>query len=314
MADPIKQEDGSFLNEAGAIVNEQGILLDDDGALINEEGFLINELGQLLNEAGAAVNAEGALIDKDNNVIEAAGDTDDDGKMIPKHRYDSAAQRASKAERALELANRQLANVNANSDTSGGDPKTPADFEAKIDELDTSIEEARKDGDVNEIVRLTKEQRAYERSMYSMIAANAAEGAGTKAQQAVAFDSLVDKLEADYPQLNQDSKDFDQDLVNEILDMQEAFTAKGDTPAQAMAKAVGYIMPEQPSSSQRNTDTAKNLDAANRQAPNMGKTGAGSDAAGDDGDPGVVSALTEKEFDAMPEETKKRLRGDTFAG
>jgi len=309
MPDPIKQEDGSFLNEAGVVVNETGHLIDDDGALINEEGFLVNETGQLLNAEGAAVDAEGNLIDADNKLIES-----DDDPMIPKSRYDSAARRAKTAEDALAKTQRELEQVNKTTDTTGGDPKTVADFEAKIDEIDTKIEEARKDGDTDAVVRLNKEQRTYERSMYSQIAREEATGAGNAAQQAVAFDTLVDKLEQDYPVFNQDSKDFDQDLVNEVLDMHEAFVAKGDAPAVAMAKAVGYILPPKETSNKRNTDTAKNLDAAKRQAPGMGGTGAGSDAGGDSGDGGDVGGMTQKEFDAMPDETKKRLRGDSYSG
>ena len=311
MADPIKQEDGSFLNEAGAAVNADGHLVDDDGALINEEGFLVNDAGQLLNAEGQAVNAEGLLIDADNKVIEAQNDDD---VMIPKSRYDSAARRAKQAEEALARTQQELQQVNRTTETSGGDPKTVADFESKIDELDTKIEEARKDGDADSVVKLVKEQRTYERSMYSQIAKEEAAGAGTAAQQAVAFDSLVDKLEQDYPVFNQDSKEFDQDLVNEVLDMHEAFVAKGDAPAVAMAKAVGYILPEKPSSNVRNTDTAKNLKAAQAQAPSLGGVGAGSDAGGDSGDGADVASMTQSEFDALPDATKKRLRGDLYSG
>lgn len=312
MPKAIEQEDGTFKNEAGAAVNAENSLIDDNGALINEEGFLINEAGLLLNDEGQTVNAEGARINDDGTLFEDAGDNTN--IMVPKHRYDSASQRAKTAENALDAAQRELAAVNKNTDTTGGDPKTTADFEAKIDELDTQIEAARKDGDVDTVVKLGKEQRTYERSMFSQIATSAAEGAGTKAQQNVAFDNLVDKLEEDYPQLDQDSKDFDQELVNEVLDMHDAFVAKGDAPAAAMAKAVGYIIPEKKTSAQRNTDTAKNLDAANRQAPAMGGSGADSSAGGDSGDAGNVADMTEKEFDDMPAATKKRLRGDAYVG
>lgn len=312
MPDPIKQEDGTFKNEAGAAVNADGHLIDDNGALINEEGFLINEAGQLLNAEGQAVNAEGQLIDADNKVIDDGGTGDD--VMIPKHRYDSAAKRAKAAETELAKTKQQLEQVNSTTTTSGGDPKTVQDFEAKIDELDTKIEEARKDGDADEVVKLVKEQRTYERSMFSQIAKDEATGAGTAAQQAVAFDNLVDKLEQDYPVFNQDSKEFDQELVDEVLEMHEAFVAKGDAPATAMAKAVGYILPEKPTSNARNTDTAKNLKAAQQQAPAMGGAGAGSDAGGDSGDGADVANMTEAEFDALPAETKKRLRGDSYSG
>lgn len=312
MVDPIQQDDGTFKNEAGAVTNDVGHLIDDDGALINEDGFLVNDSGLLLNEAGETVDKEGNLVDAEGKLIDDADDTAN--LMIPKHRYDSASQRAKAAEDALAKATDELSRVNANTDTAGGDPTTTADFEAKIDELDAQIEAARKDGDVDTVVRLGKEQRTYERTMFNNIATQAAEGAGTKAQQAVAFDALVVDLEARYSVFDQDSKEFDQELVNEVLDMHEAFVMKGDTPAAAMAKAVGYVMPEQKSAQERNTDTAKNLKAAKDTAPAMGGTGAGSDAGGDTGDAGDVGNMTDAEFDALPASTKKRMRGDSYAG
>jgi len=308
MSDPVKQDDGTFLNEAGAVVNESGGLLDDNGALINEEGLLINDAGQLLNEDGKAVNTEGALIDADGKLIaDPASDT-----MIPKHRYDSAARRANAAEAESQTLRDELAKANKTTDTPGGAPETVLDFEAKIDALDVTIEAARKDGDADTVVRLSKEQRTYERNMYLQVARDEATGAGTAAQQAAALDTLVDKLEQEYPVFNQDSKDFNQELVDEVLDMHEAFVAKGEPPAVAMAKAVSYILPKDPTAASRKTNTGKNLDAAGRQAPDMGTSGINSDTAGDKGGAADVAAMTEKEFDALPDDTKKRLRGDSM--
>ncbi len=309
MGDPIKQDDGTFRNDANAVVNAEGGLIDDDGALINEEGFLINAAGQLLNEDGEAVDSTGARIGEDGKLLApATGDT-----MIPKHRYDSAARRANAAEEEARTLREELASRgDTPAEPANGEPKTVQELEAKIDALDIAIEDARKDGDASKVVQLNKEQRTYERSMYAQVAHDEATGAGTAAQQAAALDVLVDKLEQDYPVFNQDSKEFDQALTNEVLDMHEAFVAKGEAPAVAMAKAVGYIMPKNTGTAGRGTDNKKNLDAAGRQAPDIGSTGAGSDTAGDAGDAASIGAMTSKEFDALPNDTKKRLRGDSM--
>ncbi len=313
MSDAIEQDDGSFLNDTGATVNAENHLIDDEGALINDDGYLVNETGQLLNATGEAVDADGNLVDEDNKLIDS-GDDDDKGKghMIPKERYDTAARRATDAEDALAKANAKLAEQDT---ASGGDPKNEADYIAEIDALDAKIENARKDGNVDEVVKLNKEQRDLERVMYSAIAANHANNAGTKAQQKVALDTMITELESTHDFFNPNSKKFDQVLVDEVIDLQHAFVAKGDTPASAMAKAVGYVIPasKEPGGS-RDTDRDKNLDAGKRQAPKLGKDGRGSDAGGDTGDVGDVGKMTTEEFDALPSTTKKRMRGDAYAG
>lgn len=315
-----KQDDGTFLNEQQQLVNETGILLDDDGKMINEEGFLINELGQLLDEEGHAVDAEGFKIDEKGARITAAADEGDEegdkGKMIPKHRYDSAARRAKLAEDALQQTRGELAKLNKSGNTEGGAPKTIGDFEGKISELDAKIEAARKDGDIEAVIAYSKEMRVYERGMFQQIAKDEASSAGTKAEQKIALDALITKMESDYDAFNPDSESYDQDVVDEVLDLQAAFIAKGDSLAQAMAKAVGYVMGEPDAGSDkkqtRKTDVNKNLDAASKMAPKMGAAGKGSDAGGDKGLPKDVADMSTEEFDALPADTKKRLRGDTY--
>lgn len=307
--DAIKQEDDTYLNAAGAAVNEGGHLIDDEGALINDDGFLVNELGQLLSATGEAVDMEGNLIDKDSKIIDE-NNNDDKGHMVPKARYDTAARRAADAEEELAEAKKKLADTTA---ASGGGPKTEADFIAEIDALDVKIEAARKDGDVEGVVRLNKEQRDMERGMYTAIAEQHANNAGTKAQQKIALDNLITDLEGTHEFFDPNSKKFDQELVDEVLEMQSAFMLKGDTPAAAMAKAVGYVVPmAKNDAAARGTDHKKNLGAAKAQAPKMGETGRASDAGGDKGDVGNVGDMTTEEFDALPKATKQRLRGDSY--
>ena len=54
----------------------------------------------------------------------------------------------------------------------------------------------------------------------------------------------------------------------------------------------------------------KNLKAANKQAPDNKDKGESSDKGGDLSDIGQLDAMTQAEFDAIPEDTLKRLRGD----
>lgn len=231
--------------------------------------------------------------------------------MIPKSRYDSAQKRARTAEakvKAYEAEQQQLAEASK----SASDVTNTLD--TQLEEIDRGIEQARLDGDTDKVVALSAQARQLEKNIYQTMADTAAANAGTKAQESVKLDSLIDVLEEQYDILNPDSENFDEDKINEILDMQKAFVKNGETPSAAMLKSVGYIMPEQRITddvgNKRRTNVAKNLKAAGQQAPGTDDIGVNSDVAGKKGEALDLTQMTEAEFDALPAETIKRLRGD----
>ena len=233
--------------------------------------------------------------------------------MIPKSRYDSAQARARAAEkRVKEYEAQQAAQVVTEQATT----QSATALDSKLEVIDRDIEQARLDGDVDKVVSLQKDARDVEKQIYQSMAEIAASNAGSAAQESVKLDSLIDTLETQYDILNPDSKNFNEDKINEILDMQGAFVKNGDSPSAAMLKAVGYIMPEEritdEVANKRRTNVAKNLKAASAQAPGSNETGMNSDAGGPTSNEGVdVSQMTMEEFDALPPETIKRLRGDS---
>jgi len=231
--------------------------------------------------------------------------------MIPKSRYDSAQKRARTAEAKVKAYEAEQAQIIVDAAAAVGATDT---LDTQLEEIDRGIEQARLDGNTDEVVRLSAEARQLEKSIYQTMADTAAASAGTKAQESVKLDSLIDILEDQYDILNPDSENFDEDKINEILDMQKAFVKNGETPSAAMLKAVGYIMPEQRITDEvagkRRTNVAKNLKAAEQQAPGTADTGLDSPAAGKKEEALDLTQMTEAEFDALPAETIKRLRGD----
>ena len=233
--------------------------------------------------------------------------------MIPKSRYDSAQARARSAEGKVKQYEAQQA-AQAATDESTAQSATALD--TKLEEIDRNIEQARLDGDVDKVVLLQKTARDVEKDIYQSMAEIAASNAGTAAQESVKLDSLIDTLETSYDILNPDSENFDENKINEILDMQSAFVKNGDSPSAAMLKAVGYIMPEErvvdEVANKRKTNVAKNLKAAKAQAPGSNETGMNSDAGGPTtSETPNLDDMTMDEFDALPPETIKRLRGDS---
>jgi hypothetical protein len=245
--------------------------------------------------------------------VEEAEAEEPTAHMIPKQRYDSAQRRAREAEKKVkQYEAQQAAQIATEQVTSQSAEK----LDTRLEEIDRDIEQARLDGDVDKVVSLQKTARDVEKEIYQSLAETAASNAGNAAQESVKLDSLIDTLETQYDILNPDSENFDEDKINEILDMQGAFVKNGDTPSAAMLKAVGYIMPEEritdEVANKRRTNVAKNLKAANAQAPGSNETGMNSDSGGPTSDKNLdVSEMSQEEFDALPPETIKRLRGDS---
>ena len=151
----------------------------------------------------------------------------------------------------------------------------------------------------------------------------------TQNRQLDELQAVASKMEAEYPVFDQNSEVFNQEYTNEVIDLRDAFVAKGNAPAEALQKAVNYVVKtnnlgvEEPVAegksalatkpkqnvdqvAKKRKEVSKKLKAAESQPPDM--PGESSSAHGEK----VVdiSSMTDDEFNALPEATLKRLRGD----
>jgi hypothetical protein len=245
---------------------------------------------------------------------------DEGGKqniMLPKHRYDRMAARARAAEeriRELEgkLSTRQQ--TEAASDTTGGD-----DYPAQLEELDGQIAGALKDGDADKVASLFRQRTAVERDYITSLTTAARHEAAAISVDQMNLDRLIDQLEDTYSALDPNSDQYSEAVVSDVLELQSAYVSTGKyTPYRAMLKAVGVLFPEGQETAPaaaaapatRKTDVRKNVEAARRTPPNLAKAGLDSAAAGEGAGKIDVKKLTEREFEALPDATKRRLRGD----
>lgn len=281
------------------------------------DGVLKAEKDETSTEEEVTSTEEETTTEEEETEEEETSEEEEDEEptshMIPKSRYDSAQARARAAEKKVKAYEAQQAAVIASEQATNKDAEK---LDTRLEEIDRDIEQARLDGDVDKVVVLQKTARDVEKEIYQTMAELAASNAGTAAQESVKLDTLIETLETSYDILNPDSENFDEDKINEILDMQSAFVKNGDSPSAAMLKAVGYIMPEErvtdEVANKRRTNVAKNLKTAKAQAPGSNETGMNSDSGGPVSDKDLdVSEMTTEEFDALPAETLKRLRGDS---
>jgi len=143
-----------------------------------------------------------------------------------------------------------------------------------------------------------------------------------QSQEMTELQAKAAEIEATFSILNENSADFDADLQAEVIDLRDAFTVQGYTAADALAKATEYTLavkkpellkgaPEtkaDPALQQRKqtSTVTKKLQAAESQPPAM--KGEGSNAKGEK--KVDLSLLSGEEFDALPAETLRRMRGD----
>ena len=143
-----------------------------------------------------------------------------------------------------------------------------------------------------------------------------------QSQEMTELQAKAAEIEATFPILNENSADFDADLQAEVIDLRDAFASQGYTAADALAKATEYTLavkkpellkgaPEIKSDpvlqQRKQTSTVnKKLQAAESQPPSM--KGEGSNAKGEK--KVDLSLLSSEEFDALPAETLRRMRGD----
>ena len=138
----------------------------------------------------------------------------------------------------------------------------------------------------------------------------------------LSYNAQLASFEAKYPALNPEHEDFDEDQTNEVATLLNAFVKSGVKRADALSKAVKYVLgnpPEQKVSdagkvlAEQRAKTAreKAAEADKKQPPNSAKVGLDSDKAGKGGEQGIdVMRLSQDKFSKLDEETKAKLRGD----
>lgn len=244
------------------------------------------------------------------------------GQTVPKSRMDEVIAERNELRREMEALKESQ---------KPAAPAAPAyDFEGKEKQYQDLI----LDGEAEKASALRSEINQKTRETLSAELAQEVETTITRKNEESALQLAADKLQVDYPQFNEDSSDYDEALTQEVIDLRDAFIIKGERPVDALAKASSFIIKnhdlataspeEEPTKglagkaapakksvdevSKKRAEVAKKLDAASKQPPELP-----GESSSSHGEKAVdVSTLSEEEFNALPEATLKRLRGDIF--
>ena len=236
---------------------------------------------------------------------------------IPKSRFDEALGKAKQREQALldeieKLKGGQQASATA---------KAVKDMRAEIDKLQDKYEDLILDGKKDEArkVRLQVEELRDELSEYQTNTKS--EAARKAAIDEMSYNAQLAGYEDKYTELKPENEDLDEDKTDEVATPPNAFVKAGQKRADALAKAVKYVLGAPPAAGKGgDDDKAKELadrraaearkkaaDANKKQPPNGKDVGLDSDKAGGGkgGDVDVLR-LSQDKFAKLDEETKDR--------
>jgi hypothetical protein len=288
-------------------------------------------------DALAKTAAEEALAVEEGEAgkTEGKGDPDEDrlrddkGRFVPAYR---AKEMVAKEREARESAERRLAELEKRLQQEGQGEKKPdraAELEAQVEALLVKQSEYLADGDADRATTVQREIRALDRQIVLEETASESRRIAVATLESDRVDLVIARLEAEHSVLNAESPEFDPAIANFILAEQRRLVGEGMAPSKALLKAgediiARFVTPGgegagEPkkgltniTAERRSEQVKKNLDTSTRQPGSLKSLGADSDKHGEKGGLPDVAKLSEEEFDALPESTKARMRGDSL--
>lgn len=233
--------------------------------------------------------------------------------MVPKARLDEVLAK----QKALQ---KQLDDINAAKEKAEEAPEA-YDFDAKEVEYQNMV----LDGETEKAVALRREIRKAERDALEYEMRQEMSQTVNQDRQMTALQQAANAMEEAYPVFDANSESFNEDMTNEVVELRDAFMMKGYEAVDALSKAVKYVVkdhnldqteeappslagtaPKTDELAKKRAQVSKKLKAADAQPPEL--PGESSTTRGEG--QFDLSTMTEEEFDALPEATLKRLRGD----
>lgn len=305
---------GDDLSEADAAIS------DDSDEELSAQADEDTEDGSEDQEAEPEADAEAdseedALEASDESGDEAEDDEEVDGQretMVPRDRFDQVNERMKLAEQQLREREEREAR---------GEEEAPPKIEFDFDAKEQEYMELVTDGEFEKAKTVRAEIRSAEKEEYEQMVQYQQRNNATQVNQQIEFDRTVQSLNVEFEAYNPESEQYDQVMVDEVLARQGMFIERGQTPAQALDSAAREVAllydipsayegeldadPEPaPAPAPRKADVKKKVQQQRAQPPTMD---AGSPGGNENKSP---TNMSDAEFEALPEATKARMRGD----
>ncbi len=229
------------------------------------------------------------------------------------------AERDEMAQRLAQFQNgKEVATVNEEITAS----------EAKILELEAQYTSAIADGEVEKATKLMRDLRNLDKQVAEAKSDLKIAAAESRAVERTRFAEALTRIEASYPQLDEDHESFDKELMKEVVDLKAAYESRGMTPTAAMQKAVRTLVgvqttrqeaaiettprvKEKDVAAERKKDAVKKTaETVAKQPPSTTKVGMDSDKAGGGLSAKDVMKMRQEDFAKLPDEVLAKMRGD----
>jgi uncharacterized phage infection (PIP) family protein YhgE len=290
-----------------------------------------DENGRFVKDAPDASNAEtpgdGEPQDPpegDTAVGDPAADPEGDGraKMVPLSRFQEVVNQRNDLASRLSEAQKEhsQAQVQARDEL-----KEIIDGRDKLYE---EVETLRADGDTKGAAKLQRQIDEANHKLSDIKAGMVARQEAFMQNENSSYNRMLDQLETAMPAMNPNAPEFDRATVEEMEFQVQAYTKMGMPPTQALRRAAVLIFREDPfaprttakaeaadkpaaatAPATKKTNVAKNVDAANRSAPEVGHK---SDIGDGKGSKSIFD-MSDDELAALPASVLARMRGDTLA-
>ena len=288
---------------------------DDDD---NEEDEAEIEEEQEEDNSEQAETEEEAVLEETEAEVEEEPEPEAKKKqpMVPKSRLDEVLEKVRQQQKQLDdLKQQQEVVENA--------PEPYA-----FDEKELEYQQHVLDGESDKAAALRKEIRNAERAQLEYDMEQKMGQKVVQNQQEMALAQAASEMEKNFPVFDQNSPDFNAEYTQEVVELRDAFIIQGHDAVTALTKATDFVVKDrnlvvnddatpalaktQAPKAEKTDDTKKRrevsrkLKAAESQPPDM--PGESSASRGEESV--NLDNLTEEEFNALPDATLKRLRGD----
>lgn len=184
------------------------------------------------------------------------------------------------------------------------------------------------EGELDKAAELMSKIRKAERSIVEAQSDLKIAAAEARAVERTRFNVALERIEAAYPQLNEDHESYDAELMEDVVDLKAAYERKGLTPTAAMQKAVEKLVGKSTKKQEAAIETTprvaekdvaaerkkeavkKTMDAVGKTPPSTTKVGMDSDKAGGALTAKDVMKLSQEDFKKLPDDVLARMRGD----
>jgi hypothetical protein len=241
---------------------------------------------------------------------------DDDEPRIPKARFDEVNEQKKKAQERAEKLEKQVADLVEGQKPKEEEPE-PFDYATKEKEsYDAFLE-----GDTEKYSAIQEEIRAAQKAELQHEAQRIAAEGDSKTREELTFEETGAKIESEYPEFVKENETFNQEAYDDLMELYVGYVSTGRyTKADALQMAADKsvrIYGLEKAGEETLTDKADNVvsikkpdieakkEIAEKQPP-IKDSGTHRDE-----EPKLdVSSMSDEEFSALPEATKRRMRGD----